>query len=63
MVVCSASDGAPVYDEVTSYDELKRTLEEKLNEYNETNAVMNLVLFRQAVEHICRSVSAVQPCN
>lgn len=50
----SASDGNPVYDEVTSYDNLKKLLQEKLQEYNESNAVMNLVLFRQAVEHICR---------
>lgn len=29
-------------------------LEERLNEYNETNAVMDLVLFQQAMEHVTR---------
>ena len=59
-----ATEDLPVYDEVTSYDELKRTLEEKLNEYNESNAVMNLVLFRQAVEHICRIMRILDlPCG
>ena len=33
---------------------LKKVLEEKLQEYNEVKAVMNLVLFLQAIEHICR---------
>ena len=38
-------------DDMTS---LKKVLEEKLTEYNETKAVMNLVLFDQAMEHITR---------
>lgn len=29
-------------------------LEESLVEYNESNAVMNLVLFDLAMEHVCR---------
>ena len=33
---------------------LKKVLEEKLVEYNEVKAVMNLVLFDQAMEHITR---------
>jgi dynein heavy chain, axonemal len=40
--------------QVSSYDVLKKCLDERLAEYNETNAVMNLVLFQQAMEHICR---------
>ncbi len=33
---------------------LSKILEDKLHEYNETNAVMDLVLFQMAIEHICR---------
>jgi hypothetical protein len=33
---------------------LKKALEDKLREYNEANAVMDLVLFQQAMEHITR---------
>jgi dynein heavy chain len=48
------SDGNPVYAPVATYDSLKKVLEEKLAEYNETNAVMDLVLFQQALEHVTR---------
>lgn len=40
--------------QVASYDALKKILEDKLAEYNDSNAVMNLVLFQQAMEHVCR---------
>lgn len=33
---------------------LRKVMEDKLNEYNETYAAMNLVLFDDAVEHVCR---------
>eukprot|EP00931_Biecheleriopsis_adriatica_P107676 TRINITY_DN819_c0_g1_i4.p1 TRINITY_DN819_c0_g1~~TRINITY_DN819_c0_g1_i4.p1 ORF type:complete len:2563 (-),score=618.44 TRINITY_DN819_c0_g1_i4:48-7736(-) len=33
---------------------LKKVVEEKLNEYNETFAAMNLVLFDDAINHVCR---------
>lgn len=42
------------HTQVASYEALKKVLEEKLAEYNDSNAVMNLVLFQQAMEHICR---------
>ena len=29
-------------------------MEVKLKEYNDSNAIMNLVLFEQAVQHVCR---------
>jgi dynein heavy chain len=48
------SEGNPVYAPVASYDSLKNVLEEKLAEYNDTNAVMDLVLFQQALEHVTR---------
>jgi hypothetical protein len=37
----------PVYSAVPSYEHLKKVLDDKLREYNESNAVMNLVLFQQ----------------
>lgn len=39
---------------MASYEVLKKILEDKLAEYNDSNAVMNLVLFQQAMEHVCR---------
>mmetsp|Transcript_25005 Transcript_25005/g.85566 ORF Transcript_25005/g.85566 Transcript_25005/m.85566 type:complete len:4525 (+) Transcript_25005:136-13710(+) len=47
-------DEVGVYTGVSGFKKLKDTLEQKLAEYNESNAVMNLVLFNQAMEHICR---------
>ena len=44
----------PLYKGSRDYDEVKKVLEEKLQEYNESNAVMDLVLFQQAIEHITR---------
>jgi dynein heavy chain len=43
----------PVYER-TDLTQLKIVLEEKLTEYNEQNAQMNLVLFKQALEHITK---------
>lgn len=50
----TSADDTPLYAPVPSYDALKKALEDKLNEYNETNAVMDLVLFQQAMEHVTR---------
>ncbi len=47
-------EDVPVYNSIASYDTLRKTLEDKLREYNESNAVMELVLFQQAMEHITR---------
>ncbi len=33
----------PIYNTGTGYDQLKKVLEDKLTEYNENNAVMDLV--------------------
>lgn len=48
----TTTDGA--YLPIPSIDRLKAVLEAKLNEYNETNAMMDLVLFEQAMLHITR---------
>ena len=42
------------YCNISDEEALSRIMEDKLKEYNETNAVMDLVLFQMAVEHICR---------
>jgi dynein heavy chain len=50
--VCEGHE--PLYKPIVSMDHLKGILEAKLEEYNETIATMNLVLFDQAMEHISR---------
>ncbi|EPY29285.1 hypothetical protein STCU_04632 [Strigomonas culicis] len=42
-----------VYNE-TDYEGAGAFLQKKLSEYNESFAAMNLVLFNQAIEHVCR---------
>lgn len=56
LIFCHFANGlgAKNYNEVTTYASLYKTLIEALNEYNETNAVMDLVLFEDAMKHICR---------
>jgi dynein heavy chain len=46
--------GEPKYLTVSSWTALNKILEEALESYNEINAVMNLVLFEDAMQHICR---------
>jgi len=49
----SADEETP-YTGISDAENLRSIVQDKLNEYNEINAVMNLVLFDMAVEHICR---------
>ncbi|CAM9131888.1 unnamed protein product, partial [Ectocarpus fasciculatus] len=49
-----ANSTTGAYLPITSMEELKRTLDNKLIEYNETFAMMDLVLFDQAIEHVTR---------
>ncbi|XP_077022232.1 dynein axonemal heavy chain 17 isoform X3 [Tamandua tetradactyla] len=46
--------GDPKYYPVTDGAQLNKLLVDVLDSYNEVNAVMNLVLFEDAVAHICR---------
>ncbi|XP_066292954.1 dynein beta chain, ciliary-like [Branchiostoma lanceolatum] len=46
--------GDPKYMPVPSWEELNKLLTEALDNYNEINAAMNLVLFEDAMQHICR---------
>ncbi|KAA0166994.1 hypothetical protein FNF28_02917 [Cafeteria roenbergensis] len=56
LIFCHFADNAmdKVYDRVTSMEKLHGTLEEALKEYNESHATMNLVLFEDAMRHVCR---------
>ncbi|XP_017170010.1 dynein axonemal heavy chain 9 isoform X1 [Mus musculus] len=45
--------GEPKYMPVQSWDLLNQTLVEALESHNEVNAVMDLVLFEDAIRHIC----------
>ncbi|XP_064179132.1 dynein heavy chain 9, axonemal [Anguilla rostrata] len=46
--------GEPKYMPIQSWEALNKTLLEALDNYNEVNAAMNLVLFEDAMSHICR---------
>nr|XP_006635186.1 PREDICTED: dynein heavy chain 9, axonemal isoform X1 [Lepisosteus oculatus] len=46
--------GEPKYMPIQSWETLNKTLLEALDNYNEVNAAMNLVLFEDAMSHICR---------
>ncbi|NWR90162.1 DYH9 protein, partial [Furnarius figulus] len=46
--------GEPGYRPVPTWEELNQILLEALDSYNEVNASMNLVLFEDAMCHICR---------
>ena len=50
----STADDTPIYTFVSNYEVLRKALDDKLREYNESNAVMDLVLFQQAMEHVTR---------
>merc|ERR1719191_1742687 len=62
MSVIAGSD--KMYMPIPDMDKLKKSLEEKLAEYNETFAAMELVLFKIAMEHICRICRIIDlPCG
>uniref|UniRef100_A0A3B3RIQ7 Dynein axonemal heavy chain 17 n=1 Tax=Paramormyrops kingsleyae TaxID=1676925 RepID=A0A3B3RIQ7_9TELE len=50
----ASGTGEPKYMPVQSWGILNKTLLEALDSYNEVNATMNLVLFEDAMSHICR---------
>jgi dynein heavy chain len=56
--VTAACDGA--YLPIPSMEKLKAVLDAKLIEYNESNAMMDLVLFKQAMLHITRISRIIQ---
>eukprot|EP01028_Stygiella_incarcerata_P003513 TRINITY_DN1708_c0_g1_i1.p1 TRINITY_DN1708_c0_g1~~TRINITY_DN1708_c0_g1_i1.p1 ORF type:complete len:4499 (-),score=1316.34 TRINITY_DN1708_c0_g1_i1:2775-16271(-) len=46
--------GDKTYNKVRGFDRLREVLDEALTEHNEERAVMNLVLFEDAMQHVCR---------
>ena len=56
MIFCHFAKGVgePKYMPIPSWDNLNRLLIDCLNSYNEINAAMDLVLFEDAMGHICR---------
>ncbi|KAL8448487.1 hypothetical protein Emed_003748 [Eimeria media] len=47
-------DGLGAYDRIGTLEELATILRASLNDYNELNAAMDLVLFDDAMQHVCR---------
>ncbi|XP_060103688.1 dynein axonemal heavy chain 11 [Heteronotia binoei] len=56
LIYCHFANGVadPNYMPVKNWDMLRKILVEILENYNELNASMNLVLFEDAMQHICR---------
>ncbi|KAG8443036.1 hypothetical protein GDO86_011741 [Hymenochirus boettgeri] len=56
LIFCHFANGlnSQSYMPVKGWDFLKKTLVEALESYNDLNAAMNLVLFEDAMQHICR---------
>lgn len=46
-------EGEEIYDDIVKFSELKKVMEEKLEDYNMEPGIigMDLVLFRDAIEH------------
>ena len=53
----STGIGDPKYMPIENWPQLTRLLTDALDNYNEVNANMNLVLFEDAMMHVCRSNS------
>ncbi|XP_015241536.1 PREDICTED: dynein heavy chain 11, axonemal-like isoform X3 [Cyprinodon variegatus] len=56
LVYChfSMGVGEPRYHQVSDWEKLQKTLADALEHYNELHAAMDLVLFEEAIQHICR---------
>ncbi|XP_060520898.1 dynein beta chain, ciliary-like [Cylas formicarius] len=56
LIFCHFSEGIgdPKYFPITDFDHLSRLLHDALSGYNDLIAAMNLVLFEDAMYHICR---------
>ena len=62
VTACKGHEAA--YLNIESNDDLNRVLNDKLEEYNENVAAMDLVLFQQAMEHVTRIARIIDlPCG
>lgn len=54
LIYCHFANGIgePKYMAVSNWETLKKNLDEALESYNEINAIMNLVLFEDAMQHV-----------
>ena len=48
------------YNLVPEFEGLQTILDSKLEEYNENNTIMELVLFKEAIEHVCRICRVIE---
>jgi dynein heavy chain len=51
-----------VYEDIDNFQSLKKFMEDKLEDYNMEPGVigMNLVLFKDAIEHVCRIIRVIR---
>lgn len=56
LIFCHFAQGVgdPRYNAVDNWTDINKVLVEALENYNELNAAMNLVLFEDAMIHVCR---------
>ena len=55
-----------IYEDLSDIGAIRRYVEEQMDEYNVSPGVvrLDLVLFRDAIEHVCRIVRVIsQVCN
>lgn len=59
LIYCHFAEGIgdPKYNPIHDWAQIKRLLDESLSSYNDLVASMNLVLFEDAMYHICRLVN------
>nr|XP_015213314.1 PREDICTED: dynein heavy chain 11, axonemal [Lepisosteus oculatus] len=65
LIYCHFANGVGEsrYMPVRDWETLKKVLVETLESYNELNAAMNLVLFEDAMQHVCRISRILQACR
>uniref|UniRef100_G3PRS5 Dynein axonemal heavy chain 11 n=1 Tax=Gasterosteus aculeatus TaxID=69293 RepID=G3PRS5_GASAC len=56
LVYCHFAQGVgePRYHQASDWEKLQKMLADALEHYNELHAVMDLVLFEEAIQHVCR---------